>query len=583
MSQSVNADHGWPQRSWGLACAGVSVGLALYFLTSTGERWQMTESPIRLSLATFLAVAGIAFAFVVERTRLPLSIIFAGIAGLVMASIVYWSGGPDDWGNADPLRLACGAIAVAVAAPLFQAWRDAGAQRSSQILYATVHDRAWTNVVLWFASWAFVGIVWLLTALLSELFGLIGITIIKELMREEWFAPVLTGGAFGGAVGLLRDREKILGTLQRVVTTVLSVLAPVLGVGLVVFLLALPFTGLKPLWDATSATTPILITCVIGALILANAVIGDTPEDEAKLPVLRWGAMALGAAMLPLGIIAALSTGLRIDQHGLTPDRLWALVACIVACAYGIAYLVALARRRMGWAADVRPANLKLAFGLCGLALLLSTPFVSFNALSTRDQVSRLTRGKIAPDKFDWTALKFDFGGAGKKALNQLAKNGKTDAIRKAALAAQKIENRWDARSAQEKLASRETLDARLIIVPQKTPLPDDLRTRLVEWDACATDGACVLQYSAGATSAIVVRSNCETCEPATIALEKREKGWTDSNQPQFVGSKFVDDKARDANRKRLAAAIARGEIEVRTIKRRQVYVEGKPVGQEFE
>jgi hypothetical protein len=126
-------------------------------------------------------------------------------------------------------------------------------------------------------------------------------------------------------------------------------------------------------------------------------------------------------------------------------------------------------------------------------------------------------------------------------------------------------------------------LDARLIIVPQKIAIPDDLRTRLVQWDACATDGACVLQYQAGVPSAIVVRSNCETCEPATLALEKTEKGWIGSSELQPGGAKSVDTTTQDASRKRQAAAIARGDIEVRTVERRQVFIDGKPVGQNFD
>jgi hypothetical protein len=39
----------------------------------------------------------------------------------------------------------------------------------------------------------------------------------------------------------------------------------------VLFVLALPFTGLNALWEATKSTTPILLFCVLGALVLANA------------------------------------------------------------------------------------------------------------------------------------------------------------------------------------------------------------------------------------------------------------------------------------------------------------------------
>ena len=146
-------------------------------------------------------------------------------------------------------------------------------------------------------------------------------------------------------------------------------------------------------------------------------VIGNSPDEEAKAPPLRWSAMALAAVMLPLALVAAVSTGLRIDQHGLTPARLWAVAFIAVAVAYALVYLLALVRGRSGWAGRLRADNIRLALGLCALALLLATPLLSFGALSTRDQLARLESGRIAPERFDWAALRYDFGPSGRRAL----------------------------------------------------------------------------------------------------------------------------------------------------------------------
>ncbi len=262
------------------------------------------------------------------------------------------------------------------------------------------------------------------------------------MLDRHWFAAGLAGAAFGGALGLFRERDRIVRLLQRVVTAVLAVLAPVLGAGLLLFLLALPFTGLGALWQATRETTPILLSCAIGALILANAVIGNGEDEEAANPVLRWGAMALGLAILPLAVIAAIATGLRIGQYGFTPDRLWALVFVVLATAYGVAYLVSLVRGRWGWAARIRPANLHMAFIVAGMALILATPIPSFNAISTRDQVARLESGAVAPERFDWAALAFDFGDPGKTALKRLAAS-KNVAIADRARRAAAADNRY--------------------------------------------------------------------------------------------------------------------------------------------
>jgi len=604
----------WPLRAAGLAVAGAAIGLAIHLLLRGKTQFQPTEDTLRIAVATFLGVGGIVYAFVVERERQALSLGFAVVAGLIVASVIHWNGGgPGAWFE-EPWRLTCALLTVAIGAPLFQAWRGAGERRS--IPYVAAHNHAWTNVVLWFAAWAFVGIVWGLAFLLSELFQLIGIEALRVLINMDWFGPTLTGAAFGGAVGVLRDREKILGTLQRVVTTVLSVLAPVLAVGLLVFLAALPFTGLAPLWQATKSTTPILLACVIGALILANAVIGDAPEDESRGTVLRWAAVGLGIAMLPLAVIAAVSTGARIDQYGLTPDRLWAVVFTIIACAYGLAYLVAVVRARGGWAAPVRVANLRLGLALCGGALLLSTPLLGFGAISTRDQLARLESGQTSPAKFDWAALRFDFGPEGKAAVERLAKAGTTLKVREAAAAALRGENKYTVTAASEQRQRADILHGRLRILPAKVALPSDLRTRLAAYDACGEEGDCTILYTPGANEVFVARSSPpQSCgqkrpcvavtEPgvsaiaaelatgrvSAVRLVRDAKGWLDGDgaslsDPALAPSSEAR-KARAVEGKaeydRKAAAVRSGSVEVREVRRRQVFVGGEPVGQPFE
>ena len=71
--------------------------------------------------------------------------------------------------------------------------RDAGRLR---IAYQPLHGHSWTNIVLWCAVWGFVLVTWLLANLLAELFGLIGIRLLRDLLREGWFAMMLVGGAF---------------------------------------------------------------------------------------------------------------------------------------------------------------------------------------------------------------------------------------------------------------------------------------------------------------------------------------------------------------------------------------------------
>ncbi len=54
--------------------------------------------------------------------------------------------------------------------------------------------------------------------------------LLRELLRKEWVIALLFGAAYGGGMGLLRDRQVIISLFQRVAMIVLRVLAPVLAV-----------------------------------------------------------------------------------------------------------------------------------------------------------------------------------------------------------------------------------------------------------------------------------------------------------------------------------------------------------------
>ncbi|MHA6722591.1 DUF4153 domain-containing protein [Sphingomonas sp. RS2018] len=574
----------WLLRPIVTATIGAAGALLVQQLANGDQvRGDLIVATWRIALACAVGVAAIVAIFTLERRRAAWAAGFALAAGLVAGLVTWWNGSVQpggawfvDWWTA------CLALSVAIAATLFQTVRDAGSARFD---YAEVHGNAWTNVMLLGASVAFTGIAFFTMFLLASLFRLIGIRILSDLMEYGWWNAMIAGAAFGAAVGLFRERDRVVRTLQRLAMAVLSILAPVLGAGLLLFLIALPFTGLTALWDATKATTPILLTCVIAALLLVNAVIGDGEGEEAPNPALRWGAVALGLAMLPLGVIAAVATGLRIGQHGITPDRLWAVTFIAVACAYALAYLVALVRRRQGWAAEVRRANLRLAFGMMGLALLLATPLIGFNAISTRDQVTRLQSGRVTPERFDWSALAYDFGAPGRAALARLAKGGGTAAtLARTALA---NTNRWELRDLTEQAARRAAVMQTVRVLPQAVPLPPGLVALLPGWDACGdtSNRGCVVLYRPGANEAVMVAGGC-VAQPGS----ERHVTVCAVRRLALAGGKWrvvepyqAAPTSDEATTAALREAAAQGAVEVRDVTRRQVFIGGRAVGDVFE
>jgi hypothetical protein len=591
MSDKGEMSGSWPQRAIGLALLGAVLALAFERLMQTGAP-SSTEDPLRLGAASFLAAAGLGFAFTLERVRPLWSLAFGLVAGTVVASVFAFHGTPTGWSAGEEWRLFSAALVVAVATPLFQTARDAGAARFAP---EAVHAHAWTNAVLWAASWAFVLAAFLTALLLAELFHLVGIEFLRDTLRKEWFVALLIGGALGGAIGLLRDRDPMLRLLQRVATTVLSVLAPVLAAGLVLFVLSLAFTGLQPLWDRTDSTTPILLLAVAGAFFLTNAVIGNSAEEEAGNGVLRASAAALAAVMLPLAAIAALSMWQRVDQHGFTPERLWGLVSVAVVLLVAITYFWTLVAGRRGWSARLRPANVRLAMAVCAIALVLATPILNFGAISTRDQLARLESGRIAPEKFDWAALKFDFGPSGRQAVERLAQEGSQQVQAYARLALAEP-NRFEL---QQRLQVGQARRARLRDVqvrPAQVPIPPALMEALLprqERDrtgpgACESEGTCTLFWSPGETVAVAVLDSCtgragadENCRFGTTVLANRGGRWTNVSDHSDATASTLTLPELSGRVQR--DAIARGDVQVREVRRRQLFVGDQPVGNAFE
>lgn len=588
---------GWPLRPALLALFGALAALAVHHVA--GDTWVLLSAirPImwRIALATAITAGALSFGFALERRRWWWSVAFGLGIALVAGLIVYWNGGSVGAWYAWPRASLY--LAIAIAVPLFQTARDQGAWRFP---YADVHGDAWTNVVLWGACWLFTGVTFALAWLLAALFDLIGLHFLRDLLQHGWFDAALLGASFGGSLGLLRERDGVLRLLQRVVTAVLGVLAPVLGAGLLVFLLSLPFTGLHALWEATKSTTPILLSCVIGALILANAVIGNGDGDEATNPVLRLGAIALALAVLPLAAIAAIATGLRIGQYGLTPDRLWAVVFVALACIYGVAYLVAVLRGRAGWGAYVRPSNLRLAFLVAGVGLVLATPITRFNALSVADQVARLESGRVAPAKFDWAVLAFDLGDPGKAALRRLMQST-TPAIAARARDTATKTNRWEIPpivTVDHAPREEDLLVKRLRVLPVAVPVPLALRSVLTDWQGCRTDrqNTCTLLYTPGAREAVSLSQNCidelvrdPQTERAPAAPVIGLRSGCGVSRYQRTGESWarIGENAHApltaAERAALKAGAKDGKVEIRAVPARRVFVGGVPLGDPFE
>jgi hypothetical protein len=555
-----------------MAAVGAGGGLLLHLLTDgltfEGPLDQVTL--LRMAGATAVVVATVSFLITAERRRLAWAAAFALAWGAVMGFVGYFTASYDGTGEMGGFPFLSGLFAVAVAGPLFQTVRD---EDRLKLPYAKLHRYAWTDAIIGGASLAFTGLAFLLSFLLASLFDAIGIALFKDLLGERWFALMLAGAAFGAASAVLRERDSLLGTLQRLVMAVFSVLAPVLAGSLALYLLALPATGFAGLWRSGLPETPLLLSTAAFVVVFLNAIIGDSADDRGKGTLWRVTEGVLLLGVLPLAILALISMSMRVGQYGWTPERLWGVVASLIAIAYGLAAWLAAASGRRDFDVPLRDYQKKLAVGLCGLALFLALPIVDFGAISSRSQLARLEAGKVAPEKFDWTAMAFDFGPAGRKALGRLAQSGPAG-LRPFAARALDSDDRYSAEAAVRTARAEATLDESVRLASPGIQLDERLRRHIAAAHGCGAPNRCALvridERRLGLINAGAGRSMVSM---RIIHLDRLAHSDAKSPVPPPTETDPVA----------LVEDLGNATIELREVNRKQVYVDGKPVGVPFE
>ncbi|MBO9519292.1 MAG: DUF4153 domain-containing protein [Porphyrobacter sp.] len=544
----------WPLRPWILAGLLGLAGLLIHFATKDNEQvaW-------RMALAGFLFFGPIAAAFTLERERWKEPAIFAVLVGFVMAGLSWRAVRYGEYLPDEQYGFAAGVVATALALPLFQAGFH---RRRFKTPYSEIYGHVWTDAISAAGALAFTGLSWLVLLLMSELFRLLKIDLLHDLMDKEWFGWTFSGLAAGAALGTIRNQLKVLATMQTVVLLVASLLAVPLAVGLVVFLLATAVSGPQVLWDATRSATPLLLACAAGSFVLTNAIARQDDAAMTRSPVMRIAGLVLAAVILPLAVFAAFSMGLRLNQYGLAPERLWGLVAIIVACVCGVAYWVAIVRGRKGeWPAQIRSATFNFALFVCGLAVFLALPILNFGAISTRSQVARLESGRVSPEKFDFAALRWDFGEPGKRALQKLAKS--TDPV------------------IQELARTELAQNARRYVFDTERPnkIRSDFNLRVQPEDPALRK--LVLDY---------LVANPHDCSESCVAIELDTQSDGSHLIALVAGNSWSPLVLPESSTMGLAAAYAipgplapltpESTVEIRSVPRRYIFVDGKPIGE---
>ncbi len=274
--------------------------------------------------------------------------------------------------------------------------------------YAEVFFDSWRNALVAALSWALTLGVFAILMLWGELFRVIGIDFFLDLFTEDWFLAPVLAVVVGLGIFIFRGLANVIGGITSLLQGLMWMLLPLVILVTVLFLGALPFTGLQPLWD-TGNGTALLMALNLFTLFALNAVYQR--GDREPYPPHLHRLLCVGIVALPaISLLALYGLYLRVDQYGWTVARCWALLISALITLFSFGYAASAVRFRAGWTAKLSQVNLPMAALLLGLALLVNSPLLDFRKISLASQQARVARGEIALEQFDFFDARENMG-----------------------------------------------------------------------------------------------------------------------------------------------------------------------------
>ena len=524
--------------------AGLLQGLLLYWLYSAAQAkaWPATQpyllAPLML-IGLLLPVLLVSSLGHLSPRRIGLWMAGAALVLTVLALHDVSRGAEHFiWGNYKP-----GAPLRVISALLFgfcvvgfyvaHALVLAAAQDQRRLAgYATYFEVAWKLGIQLLFSLLFVAVLVLVLWLGGQLFLLIKLNFLKNLLAQPWFVIPVLCFAFSFAIHITDVRPSIVRGIRTLLLVLLSWLMPIAAVLVASFLLTLPFIGFERLW-ATRHAASVLLGMAGLLVVLINAAFQNGEAGLGVARGIRFGTR-LSCLLLPWLVgIAIYALTLRVMAHGWTAERLIAAACLLVASCYATGYAWAASRYGdwLNWIANVKVGT---AFITLLVMAALFSPLMDPARLSVASQMARLDSGKVGADKFDFEYLRFQGARYGQAALQELTmRNTGPDAavIRARATAMLMRENRFDETGALSDVAINLTVRPAGVTLPasflqqdwsQAGPgwrLPACLKRAGQQCDAYAMD------FDGDGRQEVLLISNDPRASSVLLA-EKEEGGW---------------------------------------------------------
>lgn len=391
---------------------------------------------------------------------------FTCIAGL-LGYYVGWQAVPWDKVASGSLFFAF-AVTMIIAAFKFLMYAQQFSS-DSKISYSNLFRLSWRNFLTLALSGAFTLSFCGILMLWAALFQLIKIDLFSEIFRQEWFLYPVLAVVNGFGVIILRDQSKVIDVLTRVQQALMKYLLLILILISIIFICALPITGLSDLWETRAGSTIILWMQAL-ILFFVNAVYQDEAHER-PYPLFLHRFVYGGVLLLPLySAISFYGLFLRIEQYGWTVGRSWGVLIWAVFALFSLGYLYGIIRRRDDWIVNLSWVNIRMGLLVLFCMLMVNTPLLDFRKISVISQMARLEVGKVSYEKFDYSYFRRHLGAPGYQALQSL----KTDLKDSHPEIASKIEDIYDSTEQSSKIKPIENFRETLVVWPETENLQQD-------------------------------------------------------------------------------------------------------------
>ncbi len=417
----MRSTNNFLEQPWVTAVIALAQAFVLHFLYITVEESRaFAQYPEYLNaLAGFVIAFPLIFLFI-KRNANPRHILYISLSvALVIALCGYYAGL-----QSKPIdKLATSSITfVFILCSLIIAFKAVIYAQlyvaNKPYTFGNLYQNSWRTFIVGLEAWIFT---WLLFGILflgAALFEIIGITLFSDLLNESYITIPIFTLSFSFAINYFQSSEKVADTIATVLQGIIKFALPLIVLIIIGFALSIIFTGIGTLWEDGPGSSLILWLQAL-ALFFVNTVYMGTQKETPYKPWLHT-LILIGIAFLPIySMLATYGLWLRIDQYGLTPARGFGMLVNLLISAFSFSYLVAIIKAKTNWFLIKNKINVVLGIAVVVVCILLNTPLLSMQVLSTHSQMTRLDLSK-ALSNVEMGFFKNNLGASGYKALESI-------------------------------------------------------------------------------------------------------------------------------------------------------------------